>query len=73
MIMSCYFIQVQWLGIHLPMSGTQVRFLVREDLTCCGATKPVGSRACALQLGKSSCSPQLEKAHAQQQPQHSQK
>ena len=30
MIMSCYFKQVQWLGI-----------LVREDPTCYGATKPV--------------------------------
>ena len=32
---------VQWLGIHLPMQGTWVRALVREDPTCCGATKPV--------------------------------
>ena len=31
----------QWLQIHLPMQGTQVRALVREDPTCCGATKPV--------------------------------
>ena len=31
---------VQWLRIHLPMQGTQVRALVREDLTCHGATKP---------------------------------
>ena len=31
---------VQWLRIHLPMQGTQVRFLVWEDPTCCGATKP---------------------------------
>ena len=31
----------QWLRIHLPMQGTQVRALVREDPTCCGATKPV--------------------------------
>ena len=31
----------QWLRIHLPMQGTRVRALVQEDLTCCGATKPV--------------------------------
>ena len=32
---------VQWLRIRLPMQGTQVCALVREDPTCCGATKPV--------------------------------
>ena len=32
---------VQWLRICLPMQGTQVQALVREDPTCCGATKPV--------------------------------
>ena len=31
----------QWLRIRLPMQGTQVRALVQEDPTCCGATKPV--------------------------------
>ena len=31
----------QWLRIRLPMQGTRVRALVREDPTCCGATKPV--------------------------------
>ena len=31
----------QWLRIRLPMQGTQVRALVWEDPTCCGATKPV--------------------------------
>ena len=29
---------VQWLRIHLPMQGMQVRPLVQDDLTCCGAT-----------------------------------
>ena len=29
----------QWIRIHLPMQGTQVRSLVQEDPTCCGATK----------------------------------
>ena len=32
---------VQWLGIRLPMQGTRVRALVREDPTCQRATKPV--------------------------------
>ena len=42
---------VQWLRIHLPMQGTLVRALVREDPTCRGATKPVShnSWACALE------------------------
>ena len=31
----------QWLRIHLPMQGTRVQALVREDPTCRGATKPV--------------------------------
>ena len=31
----------QWLRIHLPMQGTRVWALVREDPTCRGATKPV--------------------------------
>ena len=32
---------VQWLRIHLPLQGTRVRALVREDPTCRGATKPM--------------------------------
>ena len=31
----------QWLRIRLPMQGTQVRSLIREDPTCHGATKPM--------------------------------
>ncbi|KAJ8785692.1 hypothetical protein J1605_007289 [Eschrichtius robustus] len=31
----------QWLRIRLPMKGTRVQALVREDPTCRGATKPV--------------------------------
>ena len=31
----------QWLRICLPMQGTWVQFLVWEDPTCRGATKPV--------------------------------
>ena len=30
---------VQWLRVHLPVQGTWVRALVREDPTCHGATK----------------------------------
>ena len=42
----------QWLRICLPMQGTRVRALVREDPTCRGATKPVHHNywACALEL-----------------------
>ena len=32
---------VQWLRIHLPMQGTRVRALGREDPTCHRATKPM--------------------------------
>ena len=41
----------QWLGICLPMQGTRVWALVREDPTCRGATKPVGHNywACSLE------------------------
>ena len=41
----------QWLGVCLPMQGTQVRALVREDPTCRGATKSVRHNywACALE------------------------
>ena len=30
----------QWLRIHLPMKGTRVQALVREDPTCRRTTKP---------------------------------
>ena len=42
----------QWLRIRLPMQGTRVQALVREDPTCRGATKPMrhNYRACALEL-----------------------
>ena len=44
----------QCLWIHLPTQGTQVQALVREDPTCCGATKPVCHNywACEPQLLK---------------------
>ena len=42
----------QWLGIRLPMQGTWVRALLREDPTYCGATNPMCHNfwACALEL-----------------------
>ena len=43
---------VQWLRIRLPLQGTRVRALVREDPTCRRATKPVCHNywACEPQL-----------------------
>ena len=35
------FLVAQWLRIHVPVQGTRVWALVREDPTCLGATKPV--------------------------------
>ena len=32
---------VKWLRIRVPTQGTWVLALVREDPTCCGATKPL--------------------------------
>ena len=40
LIVGTYLV-VQWLKIYLPMQGTQVRAVVQEDPTCCGAAKPV--------------------------------
>ena len=31
----------QWLRTRLPVQGTRVQALIREDPTCCRATKPV--------------------------------
>ena len=58
---------VQWLRIRLPMQGTRVPALVREDPTCCRATKPVCHNywACALEPESHSywaCVPQLLKS-----------
>ena len=55
---------VQWLRIRLPMQGTRVWALVREDPTCRGATKPVRHNywACALEPTSHNywaCKPQL--------------
>ena len=47
----------QWLRICLPMQGTRVRALVREDPTCRGATNPVVPQL--LSLRSRVCEPQL--------------
>ena len=50
----------QWLRIHLPMQGTRVRALVREDPTCHGAIKPVLLiKPQLLSLRSRACKPQL--------------
>ena len=56
----------QWLRIHLPMQGTWVRALVRDDPTCLGATKLMRHNywACALEPASHNywaCVPQLLK------------
>ena len=56
----------QWLRIRLPMQGTWVRALVRDDPICRGATKPVCHNywACALEPESHNywaCVPQLLK------------
>ena len=65
----------QWLRIRLPMRGTQVRALVREDPTCRGATKPVRHNywACVPQLLKPTClEPMLrnKRSHCNEKPAH---
>ena len=47
----------QWIRIHLAMKGTQVWFLVQEDFTCRGATKPMccNDWACGPQTLKPAC------------------
>ena len=39
---------VQWLQIHMPMQGTQVRALIQEQPTCGGAPKLIDIYVCAL-------------------------
>ena len=45
------FLVAQWLRICLPVQGTRVQALVREDPTCRGTAKPVHHNywACALE------------------------
>ena len=56
----------QWSRIHLPMQGTRVPALLREDPTCCRATKPMHHNywTCALEPASHNywaCMPQLLK------------
>ena len=71
------FLVVQWLRICLPIQGTQIPSLVREDSTCCVATKPMrqNCQACALEpvnhywthVPREACASQLESSpHLQQ-------
>ena len=46
---------VQWLRIFFALHGTWVRCLVREDSTCCKATKPVHHNYWACALESMSC------------------
>ena len=68
-------LMAQWLRIRLPLQGTWVRALVREDPTCCGATKPVCHNywACVPQLLKlTHLEPMLhnERSHCNEKPTH---
>ena len=59
----------QWLRIHLPMQGTQVWTVVREDPTCHGATKPMRHNywACALEPISHNYWAHVPRVHALQQ------
>ena len=65
---------VQRITICLAMQGTLlVRFLVWEDATCLGATKPVCHNYRAFVLEPASCSPELalhKARHHSQKPAH---
>ena len=52
----------QWLGVRLPMQGTRVRALVREDPTCCGSNWAHGPQL--LSLRSRAREPQLLSPHA---------
>ena len=68
------FLVVQWLRIRLPMQGTRVQALVREDPTCWGAAKPMHNKywACEPQLLKPAhLEPMLRKrSHRDEKPAH---
>ena len=60
------FLEVHWLGSHLPVQGTWVRSLVWEDSTRLGATKHHKYGACTLEPENCNylqlaCMPQLQK------------
>ena len=60
----------QWLRIRLPMQGTRVQALVREDPTCRGATKPMRHNRLEpqlLSLRATTTEARMPRAHAPQQ------
>ena len=59
----------QSLRVRLPIQGTRVRALVRENSTCRGATKPVHHNywACALEPASHNYWARMPRAHALQQ------
>ena len=58
---------VQCLGVHLPIKGEGVSFLVREDPACHGATKP-----CYTATEASTLEPTLsiQRSHHTETPKH---
>ena len=58
---------VQCLGVHLPIKGEGVSFLVREDPACHGATKPcyTATEASTLELTLSN-----KRSHHTEKPKH---
>ena len=61
------FLVVQCLGVHLPIKGESVPFLVREDPACHGATKP-----CSTATEASTLEPTLsiKRSHRTEKPKH---
>ena len=49
------FLVVQWIRICLPLQGTQVQSLIREDCTCHWAARPMRHNCWALTLEPASC------------------
>ena len=59
---------VQCLGVHLPIKGEGVPFLVREDPACQGATKP-----CSTATEASTLAPTLSIKRSQKAPEQAPK
>ena len=58
---------VQWLRICLPMPGTQVQSLVREDPTCRRVSKPVLQLLKPVHLEPVLCN---KRSHHSEKPEH---
>ena len=63
---------VEWLIILLPVQGTRVWALVREDPTCRRATKPIRHKhwACALEPTRLELVPHKRRSHHNEKPVH---